>query len=60
MKVSELSLQLHGLPQDLDVMLPCEANLDHALRVGIVQMIKTERDWSCTPIGALLTATTTK
>jgi hypothetical protein len=51
MKVSELIAQLQMLPQELEVMLPCEANVDHALRVGIVQVVKTQRDLSGTPIG---------
>jgi hypothetical protein len=51
MKVSELIVQLQMLPQELEVMLPCEANVDHALRVGVVQVAKTDRDWSVTPIG---------
>jgi hypothetical protein len=51
MKVSELIAQLQMLPQDLDVMQPCETGVDHALRVGIVQVAKTDRNWSRTPIG---------
>ena len=51
MKVSELVAQLQLMPQELEVMLPCESNLDHALLVGIVQVAKTDRDWSGTPIG---------
>ena len=51
MKVSELVAELQLMPQELEVMLPCESNLDHALRVGIVQVAKTDRDWSGTPIG---------
>lgn len=51
MKVSELVVQLQMLPPELDVMLPCESNVDHALRVGIVQVAKTDHDWSGTPIG---------
>ena len=51
MKVRELIVQLQMLPQELDVMLPCEANVDHALRVSVVQVAKTKRDWSWTPVG---------
>lgn len=51
MKVSELIVQLQMLPPELDVMLPCESNVDHALRVGIVQVAKTDHDWSGTPVG---------
>ena len=51
MKVIELVAQLQLMPQELEVMRPCESNLDHALRVGIVQVAKTDRDWSGTPIG---------
>lgn len=51
MKVSELIVQLQMLPQELEVMLPCESNVDHALRVGIVQVAKTDHDWSGTPVG---------
>ena len=51
MKVSELVAQLQLMPQELQVMLPCESNVDHASRVGIVQVAKTDRDWSGTPIG---------
>ena len=39
------------MPQELEVMLPCEAGLDHAMEVGIVQVAKTKRDGSGTPIG---------
>lgn len=51
MKVSELVAQLQLMPQELEVMLPFESNLDHALRVGIVQVANTDRDWSGTPMG---------
>jgi hypothetical protein len=51
MKVHELLVKLQMLPQELEVMLPCESNVDHALRIGIVQVAKTDRDWSGTPIG---------
>ena len=51
MKVSELVARLQLMPQEFDVMLPCESNVDHALRVGIVQVAKTDHDWSGTPIG---------
>ena len=51
MKVSELVAQLQLMPQELEVMLPFESNLDHALRVGIVQVANTNRDWSGTPMG---------
>ncbi len=51
MKVSELIVQLQMLPQELEVMLPCESNVDHALHVGIVLVVKTDHDWSGTPIG---------
>lgn len=51
MKVSERIVQLQKLPQALEVMLPCEANVDHALHVAVVQVAKTERDGSGTPVG---------
>ena len=51
MKISELVAQLQLMPQELEVMLPFESNLDHALRVGIVQVANTDRDWSGTPMG---------
>ena len=51
MTVSELIARLQMMPQELQVMLPCESNLDHALRVSIVQVAKTDHDWSGTPIG---------
>ena len=51
MKISELVAQLQLMPQELEVMLPFESNLDHALRVGIVQVANTNRDWSGTPMG---------
>jgi hypothetical protein len=51
MKVSELVAQLQLMPQELEVMLPFESNLDHALRVGIVQVANTDRGWSGTPMG---------
>ena len=51
MKVSELVAQLQLMPQELEVMRPFESNLDHALRVGIVQVANTDRDWSGTPMG---------
>lgn len=43
--------QLQRMPQELEVMLPCEAGLDYAMEIGIVQVAKTKRDWSGTPIG---------
>lgn len=51
MKVSELVAQLQLMPQEHEVMLPCESNLEHALRAGIVQVANTDRDWFGTPMG---------
>jgi hypothetical protein len=51
MKVSDLITQLQRMPQELQVMLLCEGNLDYAMGVGIVQVAKTKHDWSGTPIG---------
>ena len=51
MKVSDLIAPLQRMPQELEVMLPCEAGLDYAMGVGIVQVAKTKRDASGTPIG---------
>ena len=51
MKVSDLIAPLQRMPQELEVMLPCEAGLDYAMGVGIVQVAKTKRDGSGTPVG---------
>lgn len=51
MKVSELIARLQMMPQELEVMLPCESGVDHAREIGITQVAKTERDWSGTPVG---------
>lgn len=51
MKVSDLIAQLQLMPQDLEVMLPCEGGLDYAMGVGIVQVAKTKHEWSGTPVG---------
>ena len=51
MKVSELIARLQRMPQELEVMLPCEAGVDHAMGIGISQVARTERDWSGTPVG---------
>lgn len=51
MKVSELIARLQMMPQELEVMLPCEAGVDHAMGIGILQVARTERDWSGTPVG---------
>lgn len=44
MRVSELFEQLQMLLQELEVMLPCESNVDQALPVGIFQVAKTDHD----------------
>ena len=46
MKVSDLIAQLEQMPQELEVMLPCEAGLDHVMRIGIVLAAKTKFDGS--------------
>ena len=51
MKVSDLIAQLQRMPQELEVMLSCEAGLDYAMGIGIVQVAKTKFDWSGTPVG---------
>lgn len=51
MKVSELIARLQLMPRELEVMLPCEAGVDHVMGIGILQVARTERDWSGTPVG---------
>ena len=51
MKVSDLIAQLEQMPQELEVMLPCEAGLNHVMGIGIAQVAKTKFDGSGTPVG---------
>jgi len=51
MTVADLIATLHGLPQDVPVMLAAEGGIDHARSVRVADVARHPRDWAGTPVG---------
>lgn len=51
MNVKELIEILRKMPDDMEIMMPLEGNVDRPKAVYIATVAKTRRDWTMAPVG---------